>query len=90
MQVLLGYSDDPRELSEIRVSETRYRALADSLRSKLDGPEFQARQDALRQRKVLPRSLAHDIRTICDRPRPCSIPPSAASAVSKTSACSYC
>ena len=53
VQVLLNYSDDPRELSEIRTSEARYRALADSLRSKLEGPEFQAKQEALRQREVL-------------------------------------
>ena len=53
VQVLLNYSDDPRELSELRASEARYRALADSLRSKLDGPEHQAKQEALRQREVL-------------------------------------
>ena len=52
MQVLLNYSDDPREVSEIRASEARYRALADSLRSKLDGADWQAKQDALRQREV--------------------------------------
>lgn len=52
MQVLLSYSDDPRDVSEIRASEARYRALADSLRSKLDGQEHQARLDALKQREV--------------------------------------
>ena len=52
VQVLLNYSDDPRELSEIRASEARYRALADSLRSKLEGADWQAKQDALRQREV--------------------------------------
>jgi hypothetical protein len=50
--VLLDYSDDPREVSEIRASEGRARALADSLASKLDGPEFQAKLDALKQREV--------------------------------------
>ena len=50
--VLLDYSDDPREVSEIRASEVRARALADSLASKLDGPEFQAKLEALKQREV--------------------------------------
>ena len=52
MQVLLSYSDDPRDVSEIRASEARFRALADSLRSKLDGQEHQARLLALKQREV--------------------------------------
>ena len=52
VQVLLSYSDDPRDISEIRASEARYRALADSLRSRLDGQEHQARLDALKQREV--------------------------------------
>lgn len=90
MQVLLSYSDDPRELSEIRVSEARYRAAADSLRSKLDGPEFLARQDALRQREVLSRSLMHDMRAVSDHPRPCSIHPPAVLAVSRMGTHSIC
>ena len=53
VQVLLNYSDDPRDMAELRASEARYRSLADSLHSKLDGQEFQAKQDALRQREVL-------------------------------------
>ena len=52
VQVLLSYSEDPRDVSEIRASEARYRALADSLRSKLDGQEHQARLHALKQREV--------------------------------------
>ena len=52
VQVLLSYSDDPRDVSEVRASEARYRALAGSLRSQLDGPEHQARLDALKQREV--------------------------------------
>jgi hypothetical protein len=50
--VLLGYSDDPREVSEIRASEARARDLADSLASKLEGPDFQAKLEALKQREV--------------------------------------
>ncbi len=68
MQVLLNYSDDPRELSEIRTSEARYRALAESLRSKLEGPEFQAKQEALRQREVLSCTSMHDM-LICTASR---------------------
>lgn len=57
VQVLLNYSDDPRDMSEMRASEARYRALADSLHSKLDGQEYQAKLEAIRQREVDPQAL---------------------------------